>query len=260
MVKFKTLGIINNKYKRFYINFKMSQITRTAIITGASKGIGRALALHLAKQNFQLSLIARNVGELKDLATEISEIGHRPLYFAGDVADENFVKMSVEKTAQTFQKLDFMINNAGIGAFGSTDSITVKQWDQVFSTNVKGTFLFSQAVLPYMKKVKRGHIISIASDVAKRVFENGALYCASKYAQHAFTEALRKEIRKDGIKVSVVYSGLVDSMFHSEPQGDPLHKDWLSPEDMAESIYFIMNQPAHVVIDELMIHPLSQEY
>lgn len=238
----------------------MNQSPRTAIITGASKGIGRALALYLAQQNFQLSLIARNVGELKDLATEITEIGHRPLYFAGDVADDDFVNMAVEKTAHTFQKIDFMINNAGVGAFGPTANYTTEQWDTVFNTNVKGTFLFSKAVLPFMKKEKKGHIISIASDVAKRVFDGGSLYCASKYAQHAFSEALRKEIRKDSIKVSVVYSGLVDSMFHSEPQGHPSHQNWLSPEDMAESIAFIMNQPAHVVIDELMIHPLNQEY
>jgi NADP-dependent 3-hydroxy acid dehydrogenase YdfG len=238
----------------------MNTPSPTAIITGASKGIGRALAILLAKQHFKLSLIARNKGELKDLAAEITEIGHRPLYFVGDVADASFVQMAVEKTATTFQKIDFMINNAGIGVFGPTDSYTEEQWDQVFSTNVKGTFLFSQAVLPYMKSAKKGHIINIASDVAKRVFDGGALYCASKYAQHAFSEALRKEVRKDGIKVSVVYSGLVDSMFHAEPQGAASHKDWLSSEDMAESIAFVMNQPRHVVIDELMIHPLNQEY
>ena len=111
-----------------------------------------------------------------------------------------------------------------------------------------------------MKEAKKGHIISVASDVAKRVFDGGALYCSSKYAQHAFTEALRKEVRRDGIKVSTVYSGLVDTMFHTEPQGSESHKDWLSCEDMADSIFYIMNQPAHVVIDELMIHPLFQEY
>lgn len=83
----------------------MNQSPRTAIITGASKGIGRALALYLAQQNFQLSLIARNVGELKDLATEITEIGHRPLYFAGDVADDDFVNMAVEKQHIPFKKL-----------------------------------------------------------------------------------------------------------------------------------------------------------
>jgi NADP-dependent 3-hydroxy acid dehydrogenase YdfG len=125
---------------------------------------------------------------------------------------------------------------------------------------VKGTFLFSQKALPHLKAAKKGHFITIASDVAKRVFDGGSLYCASKYAQHAFTEALRKEVRKDGIKVSTIYSGLVDSHFHADPAGDPSHQGWLSPEDMANSIYYVMNQPAHVVIDELMIHPLNQEY
>ncbi|CAM4279269.1 SDR family oxidoreductase [Cytophagaceae bacterium 50C-KIRBA] len=238
----------------------MSQKPLVAIITGASKGIGKALALLLAEHNFQLGLIARSKGELKDLAESIAEIGHRPLYFVGDVADESFVNYAVEKTAHTFQGIDFLINNAGSGVFGPTESYTVENWDQIYNTNVKGTFLFSKAVLASMKAAKKGHIISIASDVAKRVFDGGSLYCSSKYAQHAFTEALRKEVRKDGIKVSTVYSGLVDTMFHPEPQGDQSHQAWLTCENMADSIYFIMNQPPHVVIDELMVHPLSQEY
>jgi NADP-dependent 3-hydroxy acid dehydrogenase YdfG len=229
----------------------MSNSLPTAIITGASRGIGRALALLLAKNNFQLSLVARNKGELKDLAAEITD---------GDVSDETFVSDAVEKTVHTFGHIDFVINNAGIGAFGPTESYSATQWDQVFDTNVKGTFLFCQKALPHLKSAKKGHLITIASDVAKRVFDGGSLYCASKYAQHAFTEALRKEVRRDGIKVSTIYSGLVDSHFHADPAGDPSHAGWLSPEDMANSIYYVMNQPAHVVIDELMIHPLNQEY
>ena len=95
----------------------MSNSLPTAIITGASRGIGRALAILLAQNNFQLSLVARNKGELKDLAAEITEIGHRPLYFDGDVSDEAFVFETVEKTMHTFGHIDFMINNAGVGAF-----------------------------------------------------------------------------------------------------------------------------------------------
>jgi NADP-dependent 3-hydroxy acid dehydrogenase YdfG len=232
----------------------------TALITGASRGIGRALALLLAKNNFQLCLVARSKVELEALASEIEEIGRRPLFFNGDVSDEAIAERAVEKTIQTFGQIDFVVNNAGFGVFGPTESYSSSEWDRVFQTNVKGTFLFCQKVLPHMKARKKGHLITVASDVAKRVFDGGSLYCASKYAQHAFTEALRKEVRKDGIKVSTVYSGLVDSHFHAEPAGDPSHADWLSPEDMANSIYYIMNQPPHVVIDELMIHPLSQEY
>jgi NADP-dependent 3-hydroxy acid dehydrogenase YdfG len=110
-----------------------------------------------------------------------------------------------------------------------------------------------------MKAQKTGHIINIASDVAKRVFDGGALYCSSKFAQDAFSSALRKEVRRDGIKVSVVYSGLVNTPFHANPNSSD-KADWLSDADMAQSIQFIMSQPAHVVIDELMIHPLSQDY
>ena len=118
----------------------------------------------------------------------------------------------------------------------------------------------AKAGLPVMKKNKGGHIINIASDVAKRVFAGGSLYCASKYAQDAYSMAIRKELRPFNIKVSVVYSGLVDSSFHSDPEGHSSHDRWLKNEDMANAIIYIAAQPAHVVIDELMIHPLQQEY
>jgi NADP-dependent 3-hydroxy acid dehydrogenase YdfG len=111
-----------------------------------------------------------------------------------------------------------------------------------------------------MKENKDGHIINVASDVAKRAFSGGSLYCASKYAQEGFSAAIRKELRPFGIKVSVVYSGLVDSSFHADPQGSSNHDDWLKNEDMANAIQYIIAQPKHVVIDELMIHPLSQDY
>jgi NADP-dependent 3-hydroxy acid dehydrogenase YdfG len=110
-----------------------------------------------------------------------------------------------------------------------------------------------------MKTKGSGHIINIASDVAKRVFDGGALYCSSKFAQDAFSAALRKEVRKHGIKVSVIYSGLVDTPFHADERSER-KKEWLTSQDMANTIIYVMNQPKHVVIDELMIHPLSQEY
>ena len=110
----------------------MSNSLPTAIITGASRGIGRALALLLAQNNYQLSLVARNKGELKDLAAEITEIGHRPLYFDGDVSDEAFVTNAVEKTVHTFGHIDFVINNAGVGAFGPTESYSASLFFDVF--------------------------------------------------------------------------------------------------------------------------------
>jgi len=238
----------------------MNYTPKNILITGASKGIGRALALAAATQHFNVGLAARSEKELQEVQREIREAGGKAEIYTGSVSDETFVNQTVSSFVQTFDKIDAVINNAGFGIFQSAENITAQDWDEVMETNVKGTFLFSKAVVPHMKAAGSGHIITIASDVAKRVFEGGSLYCASKYAQDAFSMALRKEVRKYGIKVSVVYSGLVDTHFHAHPQGDPKAQTWLRDTDMADAILYILNTPAHVVIDELMIHPLSQEY
>lgn len=233
---------------------------KTILLTGASKGIGKALAISLASNGVNLALVARSESELQEVKKAVENTGSKCLVFAGNVADETLVEKAVNQTVETFGGIDFMINNAGFGIFKRASEISSSEWDNIYETNVKGTFLFSKAVLASMKAAKSGHIINVASDVAKRVFDGGSLYCSSKYAQDAFSMALRKEVREFGIKVSVIYSGLVDSMFHTDPQGDASHNDWLKVEDMANAIIYVMNQPRHVVIDELMIHPLSQEY
>jgi NADP-dependent 3-hydroxy acid dehydrogenase YdfG len=230
------------------------------LITGASKGIGKAIALSLASGGANLGLVARSKNELQQLQTEIISKGGVAQIYTGSVSDEAFVNNTVNEMQQQFGKIDVMINNAGYGVFGPAENITVSDWDQLFATNTKGTFLFCKAVIPQMKEYKEGHIINIASDVAKRVFSGGSLYCASKYAQDAFSAAIRKELRPFKIKVSVVYSGLVDSFFHAEKEGDPAHENWLKNQDMANAVQYIISQPKHVVIDELMIHPLEQEY
>ncbi len=233
---------------------------KTILITGASKGIGKAIALSLAGFNTNLGLVARSQKELEDLQVEIIKLGSKAEIFIGSVADEIFVNAAIQFMLQKFRKIDVMINNAGYGVFNNAEDIASTDWDELFATNTKGTFLFCKAVIPGMKERKDGHIINIASDVAKRSFAGGSLYCASKYAQEGFSAAIRKELRPFEIKVSVVYSGLVDSYFHTDSQGSANHDDWLKNEDMANAIQYIIAQPKHVVIDELMIHPLSQDY
>ncbi|MGX7689257.1 SDR family oxidoreductase [Flectobacillus roseus] len=238
----------------------MSLQHQTILITGASRGIGKALAITLAKDGANLSLVARNEQELLAVKQEAESLGAQVAIFAGSVSDEDFVKNVIAETAEKFGKIDALVNNAGFGVFKQATEISTSEWDNIFETNVKGTFLFCREAVPLMKSAGKGHIINIASDVAKRVFDGGSLYCASKYAQDAFSMALRKEVRKDKIKVSVVYSGVVDTHFHKREEGDPYQAKYLSSKDMANSIYFILSAPEHVVIDELMIHPISQEY
>jgi NADP-dependent 3-hydroxy acid dehydrogenase YdfG len=231
-------------------------MSKTIIISGASRGIGRATALLLAQQGNNVIATARNQNDLDDLATENPAI----VVVSGDVADEAAMNHVVQTAIDRFGGLDVVINNAGYGVFKNVDEITATEWDDLMATNVKGTFLLTKAALPRLKAQQSGHILVVASDVAKRTFAGGSLYTASKYAQEAFMGAVRKEVRPFGIKVSGVYSGLVDSHFHSVGQGAESSKNWLKEQDMAEAIGFIVNQPAHVVIDELMIHPLEQEY
>jgi NADP-dependent 3-hydroxy acid dehydrogenase YdfG len=233
---------------------------KTVVITGASKGIGRALALMLAEKGANLSLIARSEIELLEVKAEIEILGAKSKIFVGSVADEGFVKSTINSTKEIFGSIDAVVNNAGFGVFKQATEISTSEWDSIYETNVKGTFLFCKEAIPHMKAQGAGHIINVASDVAKRVFDGGSLYCSSKYAQDAFSMALRKEVRKDGIKVSVVYSGLVDTHFHNKVEGDPYQADYLTSQNMADAITYILEAPKHVVIDELMIHPMSQEY
>lgn len=232
---------------------------KTILITGASKGIGRQLALELARRGVNLGLVARGEDGLIRVRDQAQQAGATVLTFLGSVGDEAVASHAVQTMLATFGKIDVLINNAGYGVFGPTASYTAEVWSDLYDTNVKGTFLFCKAAIGAMKVAGGGHIINLASDVAKRVFDGGSLYCSSKFAQDAFSAALRKEVRKDNIKVSVVYSGLVDTNFHDSPHAED-KQDWLTDEDMTQTILYIINQPKHVVIDELMIHPISQDY
>ena len=233
---------------------------KVAIITGASRGIGRALALKMAEEGFVVANIARNTEDLASLKNEISENGGTARSFPLDISNEDQVNDAVSKIIDEFGRIDVLVNNAGFGVFKHADQLSADEWSTVMDVNAKGTFLLSKAVIPHMKKAGRGHIIGVATDVSKRVIENGSLYCASKYAQDAFLGALRKEVRKDNIKVSTIYPGLVDTYFHGKSTGDDTQTEFLNPSDVANAVVYIATAPAHVVIDELMIHPISQEY
>ena len=235
----------------------MTLDNKTIIISGASRGIGRATALLLARNGANIVATARNADELSTLEAEGNG---RIVVVPGDVASETDMQFVVQTALNHFGSIDVVINNAGVGAFKNVEEISVEEWDSVMATNVKGTFLLTKAALPALKAQGSGHIVVVASDVAKRTFAGGSLYTASKYAQEAFMGALRKEVRPHGIKVSGVYSGLVDSHFHAKGHGHETSKDYLQSEDMAESMLFILTRPAHVVIDEFMVHPIAQEY
>lgn len=233
---------------------------KITLISGASRGIGRAIAIRLAHEGHFVVVLARNAEEIGELEHEIDESGGKALGLVCNITDEAQVNKAVAEVIRDFKKIDCLVNNAGIGVFKPTEALTQEDWTRVMDVNVKGSFLLTKAVLPHLKEAGQGHIVGITSDVSKRTFAQGSLYTASKYAQHAFFESLRREVHPLGIKVSMVYPGLVDTFFHGLNQGESKQAEYLHPDDIAAAVSYILNAPAHVLIDELMLHPMSQEW
>ena len=235
----------------------MNDLTdQVAIVTGASRGIGKAIALLLALQGAKVVAVARSEDELIELTNKTQGLG-----IVADVADESDAVHVVAETLRQYGRLDIVVCNAGVGSFNELENFSDTEWDRIFDTNVKGTFLLCKAVVPYFKAQKKGHIVGITSDVAKRTFAHGTAYGASKYAQDAVLGSLRKEVRPHGIKVSTIYPGLVDTYFNdTRPGSAEAEKTHLRPADVAQAVRYVLEAPAHVVIDELMLHPLTQEW
>lgn len=234
----------------------MTDLTNQVIlITGASRGIGRATALLLALQGAHVVLVARSDDELLDLATKTQGL---PL--VADVSDEADVKHVVAEAIRHFGRLDAVVCNAGVGTFNELEYFSLEEWERMFATNVRGTFLLCKYAVPHFKTRRKGHIVGITSDVAKRTFPNGTAYGASKFAQDALLGSLRKEVRPHGIKVSTIYPGLVDTYFSGQPGGEATAHTHLRPQDVAQAVRYVLEAPPHVVIDELMLHPITQEW
>ncbi|WP_460613213.1 MULTISPECIES: SDR family oxidoreductase [Hymenobacter] len=235
----------------------MTDLTdQVAIVTGASRGIGRATALLLAMQGAKVVAVARSSEELNELNAKT-----QGLAIPADVSDEADAELVVTETLSRFGRLDILICNAGVGSFNLLENYEADEWERMFNVNVKGTFLMCKAVVPHLKAQGSGHIVGVASDVAKRTFEHGTVYGASKFAQDAMLGSLRKEVRPFGVKVSTIYPGLVDTYFNeSKPGGLDTEKTHLKPSDVAQAIRYVLEAPAHVVVDELMLHPLTQEW
>ncbi len=238
----------------------MKLLNKLVIITGASRGIGRAIALKFAEEGADLVLVARNRDELAELAEKIKELDRKVLFFPADITNQIEVEKIVQSTIEHFGKIDILINNAGIGLFKSVIETTLEEWQNVINVNLTGTFIFSKAVLPYMIERGQGQIINISSDVGKRTIPKASAYVASKFALQAFSEVLAKEVRKLGIKVGTILPGMTDTYFNNSTQGTKEKEEWLKAEDVASACLYMATAPKHAMVDEIILHPIIQEY
>ena len=220
---------------------------RTALITGATSGIGRATAYEFAKQGIGLVLCGRRQERLDTLEKELSQ-QTQVLTLQFDVRDKASTFKAIDGLPEDFKSIDILINNAG-NAHGldPIDTGNTDDWDAMIDINVKGLLYVSKAVIPSMTERRSGHIINIGSSAGKEVYPKGNVYCASKHAVLAITEGMRIDLNPFGIKVSAINPGLVETefskvRFKGDPRADKVYKGYkpLQPEDIADIIYFVV--------------------
>ena len=229
---------------------------KVALITGASRGIGLAIAQSLGRMGARLSLCARQADRLETAAGKLQGKGVEVIATAADVTRLSDIGRLVQKTEQTLGAIDILVNNAGIGYFGPFYGAAETDWDAVLDTNLKAVFLLSKAVAPGMIKRQTGHIINIASLAGKNAFANGGIYCASKWGLLALTECMAEDLRQYGIRVSAVCPGTVATDFSPHTGKDP--GKMLQAEDIAHAVEVIVTQSPQSFISEILLRPTQK--
>jgi hypothetical protein len=241
-------------------------MSKTALITGATSGIGKATAEILARNNYKIILCGRRKDRMEELEKELSKLTavHTLLF---DVRDKKAVSESIASLPAAFSTIDILINNAG-NAHG-LDPIQngdLDDWDAMIDINVKGLLYVSKAIIPQMIERKSGHIINIGSTAAKEVYPNGNVYCASKHAVDALNQGMRMDLNPFGIRVGAIHPGMVQTEFSEVRfKGDTeraqnVYKGFkpLQPEDIADIIHFVISRPYDVNIADLVVMSTAQ--
>jgi len=227
-----------------------------SVVTGASRGIGKGIALRLARENHDVIIFGRDISALKDVQKEIKDIGVDCEYFSGDVADAGFVNDSINKILKN-KKIDHLVNNAGIGIMKKVIDAELDDFKKQVDANLFGIFNFSKAVLNSMIERRKGSIINIASLAGKNSFVGGSMYSATKHAVLGFARSLMLEVRQYDIKVATICPGSVDTHFGSGGH-DPRSKgEILQPEDVAEAVMSVIKLPVRALISEIDLRPTN---
>jgi len=227
--------------------------SQVAIITGASKGIGLAIARALLDRDMQVVISARKQDELTKAQQKLGG-SSRVHVVRGDVGVPGDAERLINAAVQRFGAVDVLVNNAGVGRFANVSDMSMDDWRQVIDTNLSGVFYCTRAAIPEMKRRGGGWIINISSLAGKNAFAGGAAYCASKAGLNAFTEALMQEVRHDNIRVSYVMPGSVSTAFGDRGLGG--EAEWkLSPEDVARCVIDLLAHESRSLPSRIELRP-----
>jgi short-subunit dehydrogenase len=227
------------------------------IVTGASRGIGKGIALRLAKEKHDLMLFGRDVKALELVKGEVQSFGVAAETFLGDAADDRFVNESVNKIIKTYGKVDHLINNAGIGILKKFVDSSITEFKKQIDVNLYGVYNFTKAVIDQMIANRTGSIINISSLAGKNAFIGGTMYGATKHALMGFTKSLMLEVREYNIRVAAICSGSVQTEFNFNREIMPFKENILFPQDVAETVLLIIKMPIRALVSEIDIRPTN---
>jgi 3-oxoacyl-[acyl-carrier protein] reductase len=221
---------------------------RSALITGAGKGIGKATAIALAKEGVNLGLVARSSADLESLQSFLTSSYGIKVYIAtADVSNKTEVDQAVSTLTERLGSIDILINNAGTAQFGTVVDMEPEQWERIIQVNLMGTYYVTRAVLPTMLQQSSGSIINIASTAGERGFATGSAYCASKFAVMGLTESLLQEVRKSNIRVTALTPSTVNTELAINAGLKVGDEDrMMQPEDVAELVLAALKLPQRV--------------
>ncbi len=228
---------------------------KRALITGASQGIGLAIAKALLENGADIAICGRNAGQLERAVSSLKKDAdnRRVLSHVADVSNSGQVAELFRFVDAELGGLDILINNAGVGLFRATGELTVEEWDKLIATNLSGAFYCSREAISRFERTRGGSIINISSLAGKNPFAGGAAYNASKFGLNGFSEAMMLDHRNDNVRVSYIMPGSVATHFGGE---EPASSDWkIAPEDIAEIVLGILHMPKRTLISRIEVRP-----
>jgi 3-oxoacyl-[acyl-carrier protein] reductase len=233
-------------------------MSQTALVTGATEGIGRATAFALGRAGYRVAAVARTEAKIRQLVAHLKEEGIEAAGAAADVGQPDQVTPAVDQLTRTLGELQVLVNNAGILIAKPFEELTLEDWDTTMATNVRSLYLMTRAVLPAMRRRRSGTIVNVASLAGRNGFIGGTAYTASKHAVLGFSRSLMLETRKENIRVITILPGSVATdLLRDQPmlKSDP--NKILRPEDVADSILHSIQLPERALVSELDVRPTN---
>jgi 3-oxoacyl-[acyl-carrier protein] reductase len=228
-----------------------------AIVTGASRGIGKAIALALADADMDVIIFGRDVNALEKVKALIKSKSVNCEYFAGDAGDEKFVHLSIKKIFDIYGKVDHLINNAGMGIIKNFSESNLNEFKEQVNANIYSVYNFTREVINDMIKRRKGSVINIVSLAGKNGFIGGTMYGATKHAVLGFTKSLMLEVREFNVRVAAICPGSVASDFGTGHNQQKEPEKVLAPEDVAEAVLTIINLPVRALMSEIDLRPTN---